>query len=251
MLHHCIKSDSLLGFVVRVHDRFRDECIKMGLISTKIFAGGISWNRAYGFPVFSINQRGVNISDENATFDQEDQGFMYPSFPQRCNLVRHNLPASSCTSELDADGLLPSEVVADCAVGERLKRSSLPRNPLSFFRSCRVNRAPVRDTSGRIARLAILSFPAYRIDVFSAAKQASKKRNLLLRRRRRGDAAVGYGNNRNCSGTWSFRYRILNAEHRSETGIYCAESVAFLLCPFQMLCNGVLVRHIYAWITHN
>ena len=40
MLHHCIKSDSLLGFVVRVHDRFRDECIKMGLISTKIFAGG-------------------------------------------------------------------------------------------------------------------------------------------------------------------------------------------------------------------
>src|SRR6266576_3700314 len=137
---------------------------------------------------------------------------------------------------VDPDGLLPSEVIADCAIGERLKRSSLPCNLLSFFRSCRVNRAPVHDTSGRIARLATLSFPAYRINVFSAAKQASKKRNLLLRRRMRGDVAVGYGNNRNCSGTWIFRYRILNAEHRSETGIFCAESVAFLLRRFHTLC---------------
>jgi hypothetical protein len=38
-LHHCIKSDSLLGFVVRVHDRFRDERIKMGFIPAKILAG--------------------------------------------------------------------------------------------------------------------------------------------------------------------------------------------------------------------
>jgi hypothetical protein len=38
-LYHCIKSDSLLGFVVRVHDRFRDERIKMGFIPAKILAG--------------------------------------------------------------------------------------------------------------------------------------------------------------------------------------------------------------------
>ncbi len=145
MLHHCIKSDSLLGFVVRVHDRFRDECIKMGLISTKIFAGGISWNRAYGFPVFSINQRGVNISDENATFDQEDQGFMYPSFPQRCNLVRHNLPASSCTSELalapahprNRKPGLPSYSHEDGGVGQRTVAEFPSRKLASQEEVCR------------------------------------------------------------------------------------------------------------------
>ena len=69
----------------------------------------------------------------------------------------------------------PSEVIADCAIGERLKRSCLPCNLLSFIRPCRVNRAPVHDTSGRIARFATLSFPAYGVNVFTAPKKTSKK----------------------------------------------------------------------------
>jgi len=36
ILHHCIKSANLLGFVVRVHDRFRNKRIKMNFILAKI-----------------------------------------------------------------------------------------------------------------------------------------------------------------------------------------------------------------------
>src|ERR1700694_2694251 len=48
---------------------------------------------------------------------------------------------------VNADGLFPSEVIADCAIGERLKHPRLPCNLLSFFRSCRVNRVPVHYSS--------------------------------------------------------------------------------------------------------
>lgn len=82
-----------------------------------------------------------------------------------------------------------------------MKRSCLPCNLLSFFRSCSVNRAPVHDTSRRIARLATLSFPAYGVNIFSTAKQASKKRNFLLSCRGCCDVADGYVYNRNCKGT--------------------------------------------------
>src|ERR1700739_4316204 len=47
VLNHCIKSDSLLGFVVCVHDRFRNERIKVGIVSAKILAGGLSSRTAY------------------------------------------------------------------------------------------------------------------------------------------------------------------------------------------------------------
>jgi len=87
-LHHCIKSDSLLGFVVRVHDRFRDEQSRW-LYSGEDSCGGVS-SRAAFLRIAHMKSRRPPQSVRRQNFRQEVPFDLEISssaieFPKRCN----------------------------------------------------------------------------------------------------------------------------------------------------------------------
>lgn len=63
---------------------------------------------------------------------------------------------------------------------------------------------------------------------------------LLFRCRWPSTAALGYSLGRNCRLTRFHRCRILNPQHRSETGIFCAEPLTFLMCQSEPVFDFVL-----------
>jgi hypothetical protein len=81
-------------------------------------------------------------------------------------------------------------MIVNRLIRERLKHPRVPSDLLSIFGPRRMDCAPVYGASRGIARLAILPFPAYRVNVLATAKQTPKKSNLLFSCGRHSDVGV-------------------------------------------------------------
>jgi hypothetical protein len=131
---------------------------------------------------------------------------------------------------VDTDCLFPGEVVANRIIGQWLKHSRLPRNFLSFFGPCRMDRTPIDDTGGRIAGMAVPSFPTNGVNVFPAAKQAPKESDLFLW----GPNLIGTTAKRvyrtDFWRTISFSGRIKDAKQCTEARILRSKTLRFLSC---------------------
>src|SRR4051812_47648317 len=160
---------------------------------------------------------------------QESQGVILPGLLVK---VCRKKPACFVWQErVHADGLLAQEVALDDSVGQRDELPCLLVDFLTILRAASVDRFPVLDDHRHVSMPAIVILPSPCVDIFSPAKQASKKRDslsgplLLVHRCRCFDDLSWRGNLRRR--LWN--RNAVNRQEPPKASIFLPETNVFLL----------------------